>query len=123
MDFVRHDEIPALLAKADLFIFASSCERFPVTLGEAMASGLPIACSDRGPMPEVLEDGGAYFDREDPDSIAAAIEDLINDPGKRTRLAARAKELSRQYSWSRCAHETFSFIAKIAKRVKQTYPQ
>ena len=34
----------------------------PNTLVEAMASGLPIACSDRGPMPEVLGDGGVLFD-------------------------------------------------------------
>ena len=95
----------------------------PVTLLEAMAAGLPIACSSRGPMPEVLEDGGVYFDSEDPDSIAAAIEDLITDPRKRTRLAARAKELSHQYSCPRCARETFSFIAQIAIRSQETNPQ
>jgi glycosyltransferase involved in cell wall biosynthesis len=95
----------------------------PNTLVEAMAAGLPIACSNRGPMPEVLEDGGVYFDPEDPGSIAGAIEDLITDPGKRTRMAARAKELSRQYSWTRCARETFSFIVKITERVKQATPQ
>jgi glycosyltransferase involved in cell wall biosynthesis len=55
--FVQHENMPILLSKADLFIFASSCENMPITLLEAMASGLPIACSDRGPMPEILEDG------------------------------------------------------------------
>ena len=56
-----------LLADANLFVFASSCENMPNTLVEAMAIGLPIACSDRGPMPEVLRDGGVYFDPEDCD--------------------------------------------------------
>ena len=50
-----------LLADANLFVFASSCENMPNTLVEAMAVGLPIACSDRGPMPEVLRDGGRLF--------------------------------------------------------------
>lgn len=122
-EFAPQHTLPGLLAQADLFVFASSCENMPNTLAEAMAAGLPIACSNRGPMPEVLEDGGVYFDPEDPDSIAAAIKDLITDPGKRTRLAARAKELSRQYSWTRCARQTFSFIAQIAERIKQTNPQ
>lgn len=121
--FVPQHILPGLLAQADLFVFASSCENMPNTLVEAMAAGLPIACSNRGPMPEVLDDGGVYFDPENLDSIAAAIEDLITDPGKRTRLAARAKELSRQYSWKRCARETFSFIARIAERVNQTNPR
>ncbi len=119
-EFVPQQTLPGLLEAADLFVFASSCENMPNTLVEAMAAGLPIASSNRGPMPEVLEDGGVFFDPEDPNSIAAAIEDLITNSGKRTRLAARAKELSRQYSWARCARETFSFIAQTAKRITQS---
>lgn len=118
-EFVPQYTLPGFLSQADLFVFASSCENMPNTLVEAMAAGLPIACSNRGPMPEVLDDGGVYFDPENPDTIAAAIEDLITDSYKRTRLAARAKELSRQYSWKRCAQETFLFIAQTAQQVKQ----
>lgn len=119
-EFVPQRILPEHLANADLFVFASSCENMPNTLVEAMAAGLPIACSDRGPMPEVLDDGGVYFDPEDPASIASAIEDLIIDSGKRERLAARAQELSHKYSWTRCAQETFSFIAKTSACVNQT---
>lgn len=115
---IPYDAIPGYLAETDIFIFASSCENMPVTLLEAMASGLPIACSDRGPMPEVLEDAGEYFDPEDPDSIAAAVEALLVDPEKRQRLAARAKALSERYSWERCAAETWSFIVKTYKETK-----
>lgn len=122
-EFVPQHTLPGYLAQADLFVFASSCENMPNTLVEAMAAGLPIACSNRGPMPEVLEDGGVYFDPEDPGSIAAAIEDLVTDSGRRARLAARAKELSRRYSWPRCARETFAFIARTAGRARQATPQ
>ncbi|MCK5508766.1 MAG: glycosyltransferase, partial [Desulfobacterales bacterium] len=112
--FVRHDELPSLLANADLFIFASSCENLPVTLLEAMSVGLPIACSNRGPMPEVLEDGGVYFNPEDPETIASAIENIIINKDLRVSIANRAKELSDQYSWTRCAAETWDFIKTIA---------
>ena len=118
-DFVPQDALPEILARADLFIFASSCENMPNTLIEAMAAGMPIACSNRGPMPEVLEDGGVYFDPENSGSISAAIEHLIVEPDKRSWLAARAKALSRHYSWARCARETFSFVADTAVRVTQ----
>jgi len=110
--------LPALLSSADLFIFASSCENMPNTLVEAMAAGLPIACSDRGPMPEVLKDGGVYFDPENPDSIANAIENLLVHPEKCQQLAARARELASQYSWRRCAEETFSFIVRTALQAR-----
>lgn len=109
---VEHKRVPELMAAADIFIFASSCENLPVTLLEAMASGLPIACSDRGPMPEVLEDGGVCFDPESPESIAAAVERIIKDRGLRESIAMRAREISERYSWSRCAKETWQFLAE-----------
>lgn len=113
-DFVPQSELLQLLMRADLFIFASSCENMPNTLVEAMAVGLPIACSNRGPMPEVLADGGVYFDPEDSDSTAAAVEKLLTDPGLRVDLARRARKLSEQYSWARCADETWRFIVDCA---------
>ncbi|KRC81728.1 glycosyltransferase family 4 protein [Sphingomonas sp. Root241] len=109
--------LPGYLARADLFVFASSCENMPNTLIEAMAAGLPIACARRGPMPEVLADGGVYFDPEVPQSIAAAVRSLIDDPALRSRLAKRAKELSSQYSWARCARETWSFLTQTLRAI------
>jgi glycosyltransferase involved in cell wall biosynthesis len=115
LGFVPHDELPSLLADADLFVFASSCENMPNTLIEAMAIGLPIACSNRGPMPEVLRDGGVYFDPENSEDIARAIEVLIHDASLRVSVAQRAKELSRQYSWARCGAETWSFLKAVSE--------
>jgi len=99
---------------ADMFLFGSSCENLPNILIEAMSSGLPIACSNRGPMPEVLMDGGVYFDPDNVDSIASAIERLVGDIDLRENLAVKAFNLGRQYSWQRCANDTFNFIARIA---------
>ena len=110
--FVPHDDIPALHASADIFIFASSCENMPNTLIEAMAAGMPIASSNRGPMPEVLQDAGLYFDPENPLSIATALENLMLDSDLRVSLAYRAEELSKEYSWRKCAEQTWSFIKK-----------
>lgn len=114
--FVPHESVPSLHASADLFLFASSCENMPNTLVEAMAAGLPIVCSRRGPMPEVLEDGGVYFDPEDVSSIASAIENLVTDAELRKQVAERAHELSFSYSWSKCADSTWAFISKTYAR-------
>jgi glycosyltransferase involved in cell wall biosynthesis len=118
LENLPHAELPALLVEADLFVFASSCENMPVTLVEAMAVGLPIACSNRGPMPEVLADGGVYFNPEDTESIALAIQQIIESPALRLAITQRAKTLSQQYNWKRCADETFSFIAETYQRIK-----
>ena len=108
--FVRPADLPAVLDAADIFVFASSCENMPNTLVEGMAAGLPIACSNRGPMPEVLGDAGMYFDPEDSESIAAAIKALVIDDRARHDKARLAFEKARQYSWSRCADETWRFL-------------
>jgi glycosyltransferase involved in cell wall biosynthesis len=118
LEFLPHAKLPALLAEADLFVFASSCENMPVTLVEAMAVGLPIACSNRGPMPEVLVDAGVYFNPEDAYSVAEAIEQIIQSPALRLAIAQRAKTLSQQYSWKRCADETFAFVAETYLSIK-----
>ena len=100
---------------ADLFVFASSCENMPNVLLEGMAAGLPIACSSRGPMPEVLGDAGVVFDPERPDEIAAALRRLAEDDALRRRLAAAASERASHFSWERCARETLAFIATTAR--------
>jgi glycosyltransferase involved in cell wall biosynthesis len=111
---MAHSEIHAAYARADIGVFASSCENMPNILLEQMAAGLPIACSNRGPMPGILEDGGVFFDPEDADSIGAALLALAQDPDLRTAKARRAQEIARGYSWSRCADETFEFLRRIA---------
>ena len=107
--------LPRLYAEADGFVFASSCENMPNILIEAMASGLPIACSNRGPMPEILGEAGIYFDPEDATSISKVLEWFLNDEGLRNRCARRAFEAAHKYSWERCAKETFCFLAMICK--------
>ena len=116
LNFLPQSDIPRYLRSADMFVFASSCENLPITLLEAMAVGLPIACSNRGPMPEVLKDGGIYFDPEDDISIAAAIEEIIRNPAARQLIAKRAKNLANQYSWTRCADETWNFIVNTFRK-------
>jgi glycosyltransferase involved in cell wall biosynthesis len=112
LEFVTPLELPNLLSSFDISIFASSCENLPVTLLESMAVGLPIASSNRGPMPEVLKDAGFYFDPEDSDTIALAIEKIIKEDVTRLRNAKRAKELSVEYSWNSCSNKTWNYLVE-----------
>jgi glycosyltransferase involved in cell wall biosynthesis len=112
LEFLPHEKIASMIAQADIFVFASSCETFGISLLEAMAVGIPIASSNRSSLPETLQDGGQYFDPENDRSIAKAIEVLINSPERRVQLASRAKQLSAAYSWKKCAEQTWTFVAQ-----------
>ncbi len=110
---VPYEVLHEFYRKADIKIFASSCENMPNILLESMAAGLPIACSNRGPMPEVLGDAGLYFDPEQPNDIARAIRTLIKSPDLRLEKAQAAHERARQFSWTRCADETLEFLSRV----------
>lgn len=113
-----YDSLHKEYAAADAFVFASSCENLPNILIEAMAAGLPIACSDRGPMPEVLGDAGIYFDPDHQDSIAKALRRLVDDTDLRMQMAVNAWQKSQHYSWGRCARETFAYVVAVARSAR-----
>ncbi len=108
---VAFTELHLTYQKADAFIFASSCENLPNILIEAMAAGLPIASSNRGPMPEILGEAGVYFDPKSVTQIEAALRTLLEQVELRASLAQRAYDKARRYSWKRCADDTFDYIA------------
>lgn len=113
---ISFNDLHLCYAQADLGVFASSCENMPNILLETMAAGLPIACSNRGPMPEILGAGGVYFDPEQPEQITEALFKLLKDSDLRTQLAETSFQSLRLYSWERCARDTFAFISSIAAK-------
>jgi glycosyltransferase involved in cell wall biosynthesis len=113
---VPYAELHHWYYRADGFIFASSCENFSITLLEAMAAGLPIACSNRGPMPELLGDAGIYFDPERLETIIEALASLLQDNKLRDYHASLAHKRAKDYTWERCARETLDFISQTARR-------
>jgi glycosyltransferase involved in cell wall biosynthesis len=110
---VPFNKLHSIYASSDAFVFASSCENLPNILIEAMASGLPIACSDMGPMPEILKKGGLYFNPEDPKDIAAKLIELIDNPLASKEMSRCSNLESQKYSWKRTTEETFDFIKKV----------
>lgn len=112
---IPFESLHSLYDAADTFVFGSSCENLPNIMIEAMAAGLPIASSNRGPMPEILGDAGVYFDPECPFSIARSIEDLAVNVEFRAEMASRAHNLAKQYSWKRCASQSLEFLASLAR--------
>lgn len=112
---ISYEQLHNYYKNSDLGLFASSCENMPNILLEMMASGLPIACSNKGPMPEVLANAGLYFSPENPIDISNTLLKLIKSPSIRTKLAELSFKKSKKYSWERCGEETFSFISDVNK--------
>ncbi|MDB4701447.1 glycosyltransferase [Akkermansiaceae bacterium] len=114
--FLTHEENIQILNKTDIFIFASSCETFGITLLEGMAAGMTIACSNKSSLPELIEDGGILFDPTNSSSISNALEQLISNENLRLELSIKARKISNKYSWRRCSVETFKYISETYKK-------
>jgi glycosyltransferase involved in cell wall biosynthesis len=81
---VNNTEIPLLLNKSKIYVQISDTESFGVAIAEAMSCGIPIVCSDRGAINEVVGNLGVYVDNNNPMDIANGILSLMNYSDKET---------------------------------------
>jgi glycosyltransferase involved in cell wall biosynthesis len=84
----ERDDVPELLRTADVFVLSSRSEGLPLSILEAMAARLPVIASNVGGVSEVVVDGdtGLLVPPGDPQSLAAAIERLLEDQALGRRL-------------------------------------
>ena len=85
--------IAALLRESHVFALASRFDNNPCVLVEAQASGLPIVASRVGGIPEVVDGAGFLVERDDPEALAAALEQALAEPDRfdPAELARRAR--------------------------------
>ena len=99
---VPYERIPEELRGADVFALPSLQEGLPLSLLEAMASGLPVVASAVGGIPAVVRDGddGFLVPAGDVAALGAALVRLANDPVRRARLGEAARRAAQAWSWN-----------------------
>ncbi len=112
---ISYTELQKEYGQANGFIFGSSCESFGMILTEAMAMGLPIACSSLSSLPETGGDGVLYFNPLEQSSIEAVILDLFSNQELSKNLSARAVKRATEFTWESTSHKTWEFISEVAK--------
>lgn len=116
---VTHDQVPAELAKLDIYVALSRAESFGVAVIEASACGLPVVVSDVGGLPEVVEDGvsGLVVPNGDVSLATNALTMLVHDPDLRGRMGrmGRARVLA-NYAWDTCVDLQLGILSNAAKQ-------
>lgn len=88
----------------------------PIKLFEYMAAGCAIVASDLAPMHEILdEDDAVWTTPGDPQSLAAAITALIQDPARANRLGEKVRVKSSKYTWRARAERLLALLSKIGE--------
>jgi glycosyltransferase involved in cell wall biosynthesis len=108
LGYLPDQQADAVLRHADGLIFPSLYEGFGLPILEAMRAGVAVASSRAASLPEVGGDAALYFDPEDVDDIANAIQRVSTDAGLRAGLVERGRQRAGQFSWERTAEETLA---------------
>jgi len=100
---VGDEQLPLLYAGAAMLAYPSLYEGFGLPPLEAMASGVPVAVSDRASLPEVVGDAGILVDPYDVEALTAAMLRTVEDSRFAADLTARGIARAKTFTWKRCA--------------------
>jgi len=101
LGFAPDELLPGLVAGADAVVMVGLREGFGLPALEALGAGRPVCAARAGALPEVVGDLGALCDPLDEDSIAQALDAVIEDDGLRAAAAERGPSRAEARSWSR----------------------
>ncbi|MBQ0162540.1 MAG: glycosyltransferase family 4 protein [Treponema sp.] len=110
--FFPHKELGTLYANADACIFPSSQEGVGLPILETMASGIPVACADKGALSEISGGNAVLFNPDDVDGMAAAIEKVVCDNDVRGSLVERGLKWAGEFTWKKTAERIVEVIKK-----------
>ena len=111
--------LDAAYAFAAAFVYPSHYEGFGIPPLEAMARGCPVVCGSNSSLPEVVGDAAELCDTDDPESIAAAIERVVDSPAHAEALRVRGRARSAHFTWDRCARASYDVYRAAAAGSRQ----
>jgi len=108
--WLDQSDLPAIYSAADLFLYPSNQEAFPIPITEAMTCGTPIVTSRANGLLELAGDAALLVDPNDADEIAAAVQRVLTDGSLASRLSDAGLTRSALFSWERCARNTLAVL-------------
>jgi glycosyltransferase involved in cell wall biosynthesis len=114
----QRDDVPGILARADVFVLSSRRETFALAVLEAMAAGLPVVASDLAALAELLSNGkeGLLVPPGDADALAGGIERVLDDAALSRQLGEAARRRAATFSSARMAARFERLLRLLIRR-------
>lgn len=116
LGYVPYQQLGALYAAADCYVFPSFTESFGHSMVEAMAAGLPVVAAGTPVNREVCGEAGRFFRTFDPADCAAAVAGVLQDGALRARLAEASAARARHFSWERYTEQLIAVFSRTLHR-------
>ena len=112
--WIPREDLYEFYVRAWAFVYPSLFEGFGLPVLEALAAGVPAACSNIEPLASIAADAAVQFDPRDAGAMAQALLRITDDEGLRVRLASAGPQRAAEYSWRDAAAKTLSLLTRAA---------
>ncbi len=111
--YIDPEDLNALFAGADVFVSVPIYEEFGAPVLEAMATGVPVVCSNVSSLDEITSGAVELVDPYDVDGIKCAILKVLDDDILRSEMRSRGLQQARKFHWKKTAEETLKVFKEV----------
>jgi glycosyltransferase involved in cell wall biosynthesis len=115
-DWIDQYDLPAVYSLADLYLYPSNLEAFPIPITEAMACGTPILTSDANGLKEIAGEAALFVDPQNAAAICNKMKLILDDPALRADLCQKGMARSALFTWGACATKTLAVLEEAAAK-------
>ncbi len=114
LGWLPREELYHWFERAGALVYPSTFEGFGFPVVEALAAGLPVACSDIEPLRTIAAGAAVLFDPASESDMLQALERVSSDQPLRAHLAQAGPLRAAQFTWRTCAQQTLAILVQAA---------
>ena len=81
-----------------------------------MATGIPVACSDAGALPEISGNNALYFNSDDIQQICDSMIKIVNNQTLRNEMVKKGVAWANNFSWEKTVQQTFEIAKTLSDK-------